>query len=138
MSEIRQNTGCDYSFQTHLQRMPLSGAVSRTSDAFNMIRCGVLLDVDVQAAIKGKMGIEVRPCQILSGCSPPLGNRARAPKQCEQTATHRSSFVLCTQSPFGGSRMNPIWLPPQWDCVSAWTVSAQCRSTERVPWQAEI
>jgi uncharacterized protein (DUF302 family) len=56
--------------------IPYSDAVTRTRDALADQGFGVLTEIDVQATLREKLGLEMEPYIILGACNPELAHQA--------------------------------------------------------------
>jgi uncharacterized protein (DUF302 family) len=65
-----------YGFTTTLTGLSFDEAIVKITSALKAEGFGILSDIDVQGAMKEKLGKDMPPYRILGACNPPLAHQA--------------------------------------------------------------
>ncbi len=86
--------------------LPFDAAVSRTVEGLKKEGFGVLTEIDVQATLKNKLGVDFRKYRILGACNPPFAYEALQAE--DKIGTMLPCNVIVQESPGGGVEVSAV------------------------------
>ena len=115
MTAISEGTGGTYAIGVTVDR-PFGQTLTDTRDALAAQGFGVLTEIDMQATLKAKLGVDIAPQVILGACRPPL---AHAALQAEPSIGLLLPCNVVVRSVDGDrARVEPS-IPPSWSASPA-------------------